>query len=127
MCATVTINVLEGGSTPMCNCNVNCSTIVINNNVTVTVTVLDTSGVAVEGATVGIFDAPICIGESPLFCGTTNACGIFTDTHAFVCDVTVSTVVRSIGFIPSTTAGTINMCGLCVPVTFIADNIVDLP
>jgi len=126
MCDTVTINVLCCGDTPS-TCNVNCSTIVVNNNVNITVTVLDTSGVAVSGARVGIFDAPVCIGEAALFCGTTNACGVFTDSHNFMCVVSVSTRVRLKGFIPNTTLGCITMCGLNVPVTFITDPNVNLP
>jgi len=126
MCDTVTINILECGDTPS-TCNVNCSTITINNNVCVLVTVLDVCGNGVPCATVGIFDSPVCIGEAALFCGTTNACGIFCASHSLMCDVTVSTRVRKKGFISTDTAGTINMCGLCVPVTFIADSIVNLP
>ncbi len=126
MCDTITINVLECGDSPSL-CNVNCSTVNINNNVCVVVTVLDSCGCAVSCASVGVFDSPVCIGESALFCGLTNACGIFTASHSLTCDVTVSTRVRKIGFISTCTAGTINMCGLCVPVTFITDNIVDLP
>ena len=126
MCDTVTINVLECGDSPSL-CNVNCSTVTINNNVCVTVTVLDSCGIAVPDASVGIFDSPVCIGESALFCGTTNACGIFTASHSLMCDVTVSTRVRKKGFISTDTAGTIDKCGLCVPVTFITDNIVNLP
>jgi len=126
MCDTVTINVLCCGGTPSI-CNVNCSTVTVNNNVNITVTVLDTAGVAVSGARVGIFDAPVCIGEAALFCGTTNACGVFTDSHNFMCIVSVSTRVRLKGFIPNTTLGCITMCGLSVPVTFITDPNVNLP
>jgi len=125
MCDTITINVLECGGTPT-TCNVNCSTIVVNNNVCVTVTVLNTSGVAVEGAKVGIFTTPVSPCDSALFCGTTNCMGVFTASHSLGCDLPVSTRVRLIGFKPSTTLGTINMCGLTVPVTFITCNVVDV-
>ncbi len=97
----------------------------INNNVNLTVTVLDTSGVAVEDAKVGIFTSPVCPGDSALFCGTTNCMGVFTASHSFTCDVGVTTRVRLLGFKPSQTVGTITMCGICVPVTFITCNVAD--
>jgi len=125
MCDTITINILECGDAPSV-CNVNCSTVNTNNNVCITVNVVDTSGVAVSGATVGIYATPVCTGASPCFCGTTNTCGVFTDTHNLTCDLSVSTRVSKLGFKRATIGGTINMCGLTVPVTFIACNVVDV-
>jgi len=126
-CGLLTVGVLECGDTPSTSDGAAGGTIVVNNNVCVTVTVKDSSGTGVSGAKVGIFDAPVCIGESALFCGTTNACGIFTTTHNFMCVIGVETRVRLIGFIPNNTTGCLTMCGLCVPVTFISDPNVNLP
>ena len=126
-CGLLTVGILECGDTPSTSDGAGGGTIVINNNVCITVTVLDTAGVAVEGARVGIFDAPVCTGEAALFCGTTNCMGVFTDTHNFGCVVSVSTRVRLKGFIPNTTLGCITMCGLNVPVTFQTDTSVNLP
>jgi len=125
MCDTITINILECGDSPSV-CNVNCSTVNTNNNVCVVVNVVDTSGVAVVGATVGIYATPVCTGATPCFCGTTNACGVFSTTHNLMCDLPVSTRVSKLGFKRSTIGGTINMCGLTIPVTFIACNVVDV-
>jgi len=126
-CGLLTVGILECGGSPSTSDGGAGGTIQVNNNVCITVTVLDTSGVAVEGARVGVFDAPVCAGEAALFCGTTNCMGVFTDTHAFTCVVSVSTRVRLKGFIPNTTLGCITMCGLNVPVTFITDPNVNLP
>jgi len=126
-CGLLTVGILECGGTPMCEDGAAGGTILIVNNVCVTVTVLDTCGCAVPCARVGIFDSPVCVCECPLFTGLTNACGVFSATHSLMCDVTTSTRVRKKGFISTDTAGTINMCGLSVAVTFIEDQIVNLP
>ncbi len=125
-CGQLCVNVLECGASPSTSDGGAGGTVVVNNNVCINVTVLDTTGCAVGCAKVGIFTTPVCPGDSALFCGLTNACGVFMCSHSLGCDVPVSTRVRLLGFKPSTTLGTINMCGLCVPVTFIACNIVDV-
>jgi len=127
VCGQLCINVLECGASPSTSDGGAGGTVVVNNNVCINVTVLDTCGCGVPCVTIGIFDAPVCVCECPLFCGVTNACGIFMCSHSLGCDITVSTRARKKGFISTDTAGTINMCGLCVPVTFIADTIVNLP
>jgi len=122
--STVTINVLEGGTTPSIE-NVNTSTVVINNTVTLTVQVNDQSGAAVEGARVRI---EVTAGGALIANGTTDASGTFTDaTFNFVSNTAVTTKVRLKGFKPFRAGGTITSSGLSVGVTFQTDNIVDLP
>jgi len=126
-CGLLTVGILECGDTPTTSDGAGGGTIVINNNVCLTVTVKDSCGTAVSCARVAIFDAPVCTGEAALFCGNTNACGIFSAVHNFGCVISVETRVRLKGFIPNNTGGCITMCGLCVPVTFISDPNVNLP
>ena len=125
-CGLLTVGVLECGATPSTLDGGGGGTIVVNNNVCVVVNVVDTSGCGVPCATVGIYATPVCIGACPCFSGTTNACGVFSTTHNLMCDVAVSTRIAKLGFKRSTILGTINMCGLTVPVTFIACNVVDV-
>ncbi len=126
-CGLLTVNVLECGGTPSTSDGGAGGTIVVNNNVCIVVNAADCSGVDVEGARVGIFTSPVCPCDCSLFEGSTNACGVFTDSFNFSCNVCVTTRVRLIGFVPNEVSGQITMCGLTVSVTLIRDSIVSLP
>lgn len=98
------------------------STTVVQNVVNVTVTVKDTSGTAVQNASVfvqsqaGPFDD-----NSQILRGFTNGSGIATTTFNYTGDLTVVVWVKKKGFEPFDGTGLIENTGLSVNVRFEAD------
>jgi hypothetical protein len=119
---TITINV-SGGDTPSYRDGAGATTIV-QNTVTVSCTVVDVDGVAVQGARVRFEES---VGGTLVNQGTTDATGLFTFSYNYSADTDVDVVVRLKGYLPQRIAATIVNTGLTVPVTFIRDNIVNLP
>lgn len=123
--STITINILEGGTTPTTQ-NVNGSTIVINNSVTLTVTVKDEAGVAISGAQVGIFKTS---DNTQLMNEATIADGTATETFNFVSNVPVNVRVRkgtgggASKYVPVESPQTITSAGLTVTITLVEDTI----
>jgi hypothetical protein len=93
-------------------------------SVTLTVNVEDSSGAAVEGASVRIEASS---DGSLIAQGTTNVSGVFSAAFAYTGDIGVLTKVRLKGFRNFRTGGTIESTGITVGVTLQDDNIVDLP
>ncbi len=122
----VTINVLEGGSTPSIAVvgGIVIGDVVVNNAVNLNVQVNDEAGNPVQGTRVRIENAS---GGALVAEGTTNASGLFTSSFNYSTDLAVVTKVRLKGFKNFRTSGTITSSGLSVGVRFVADNIVDLP
>ena len=121
--ATVTINVLEGGSTPTTQ-NVNGSTIVINNSVNLKVKVLDEAGVAIQSAQVGIFKTD----GTQLMNEATIADGTATESFNFTADTAVKVRVRkaaggSTDYIPVDSPQTITSAGLDITITLTTDDV----
>jgi len=119
---TITINV-SGGDTPSYRDGAGATTIV-QNTVTVSCTVVDSDGVAVQGARVRFEES---VGGTLVNQGTTDATGLFTFSYNYSADTDVDVVVRLKGYLPQRIAATIVNTGLTVPVTFIRDSIVNLP
>ena len=119
---TITINV-SGGDTPSFRDGAGATTIV-QNTVTVSCTVVDSDGVAVQGARVRFEES---VGGTLVNQGTTDATGLFTFSYNYSADTDVDVIVRLKGYLPQRVAATIVNTGLTVPVTFIRDSIVNLP
>lgn len=119
----ITIQIEGGGDTPSIRNGAGASTIV-NNTVAVTVTVEDTDGVAVQGARVRVEQSS---NGALIDQGSTNVSGIFSFSYNYVSDLDVDVVVRLKGYLPVRIAATITSTGLSVPVTFVDDEIVNLP
>lgn len=119
---TVTINV-SGGDTPTYRDGTGAST-VVQNTVTVSCTVVDSDGVAVQGVRVRFEESA---GGTLINQGTTDATGLFSFSYNYAGDIDVDLIARLKGYLPQRVAATIVNTGLTVPVTFIQDNIVNLP
>ena len=121
---------LQGTTTLMC-CEVEsigAGSITISQSQTVTINVSDLCINAVEGARVGVFTTPVSACDCPVICGTTNMCGVVTDTTSFTSCTAVQVRVRLKGFLPFATNATISPTnGLTVCATLLNDNIVNLP
>ena len=124
--ATVTINVLEGGTTPTTE-NVNGSTIVINNSVTLTVTVKDEAGAAIQSARVSVRKTS---DNTEVLGGLTDVNGVVTGSFNFTVNTDVRVRVRkgsgpdpTKDYLPVDSPQTITSGGLTTVVTMTEDPI----
>ena len=118
----ITINV-AGGDTPTYRDGAGASTIV-QNTVTVSCTIVGSDGVAVQGVRARFEEST---GGTLINQGTTDANGLFSFSYNYGGDIDVDLIARLKGYLPQRVAATIVNTGLTVPITFIQDNIVNLP
>jgi hypothetical protein len=120
----VTINVTEGGGTPTVRNGSGAST-TVNNAVTLTVTVVNSSGVAIQNARVGIYKTS---DNSEILNSLTNASGVVTTSFAYTADTGIYIRVRktstgSTRYFNNESVGTITAGGFSSTVTILADTI----
>jgi hypothetical protein len=127
----VTINVTNGGSTPIVTNTGVGSSSVVNNAVNLTVTVLDTLGNSIQNTIVSIYKAGNVVAGQELMNGLlTNASGVVTTTFNFIANQAIVIRLRNSGGAPQTittryfpidASGTITTTGYTATFTMIQD------